>query len=309
MFNEFKTYNQFLDYFNNEQTCIRYLEYHLWNNNPTCPHCGCTNAYTTNRGYKCSDKDCRKKFSVTSGTIYRHTKVSLRTWLSAMYLTTSFKKGISALQLAKMIGVSDKTAWFMLRKIRNLFTQANSEKLKGTVQADETFVGGKNKNRHADKKYKGVQGRAAKDKIPVLGLVTNEGQVRTFVVKDTEAYTLQNIVKNNVEQGATFISDAYKSYIGLDKYYNHIRVKHNENGDYKFAVTGIHNTNRMEGFWTWVKRGYIGTHHHMSRKHLQAYCDEISFRYNTRNLSDSARFEQTMKLIHQGQITYKDIAA
>ncbi|GGI23655.1 IS1595 family transposase [Pedobacter mendelii] len=309
MFNEFKSYSQFLDYFKDEQICVKYLEYHLWGDTPSCPHCGCTNAYKTNRGYKCSDKHCHKKFTVTSGTIYRHTKVSLRTWLSAMYLTTSFKKGISSLQLAKMIGVSDKTAWFMLRKIRNMFMVMTHDKLTSHVQADETFVGGKNKNRHADKKYKGVQGRAAKDKVPVLGLVTNEGTVRTFVVKDTEANTLQKIVKENVEEGATFVSDAYKSYIGLNKHYNHIRVKHNENGDYKFAVTNTYNTNRMEGFWTWVKRGYMGTHHYMSRKHLQAYCDEISFRYNTRKLSDKERLEQSIKLSYQGQITYRDIAA
>lgn len=309
MFKEFNNYNQFLDYFKDNSVCIKYLEHHLWNDIPTCPHCGCTNAYRTNRGYKCSDKDCHKKFSVTSGTIYKCTKVSLRTWLSAMYLTVSFKKGISALQLAKMVGVSDKTAWFMLRKIRNMFNQMNTEKMEDHVQADESFVGGKNKNRHADKKYKGVQGRAAKDKVPVLGLMTNGGEVRTFVVPDTEAKTLQTIVRNNVKEGATFVSDAYKSYIGLNKHYNHVRVKHNENGDYKFAVNGQFNTNRMEGFWTWVKRSYMGTHHYMSKKHLQAYCDEISFRYNTRNLSERDRFERTMKLIHRNQITYKDIAS
>lgn len=309
MFNEFKTYTQFLDYFKDDQICIKYLEHHLWGDTPSCPHCGCTKAYKTNRGYKCSDKHCYKKFSVISGTIYRHTKVSLRTWLSAMYLTTSFKKGISSLQLAKMVGVSDKTAWFMLRKIRNMFTQMNTEKLKDHVQADESFVGGKNKNRHADKKYKGVQGRAAKDKVPVLGLVTNEGEVRTFVVPDTEANTLQTIVRNNVEEGTIFVSDAYKSYIGLNKDYQHVRVKHNENGVFKFAVTGEFNTNRMEGFWTWLKRSYMGTHHYMSKKHLQAYCDEISFRYNTRKLSEHDRFETIMKLVHRNQITYKDIAA
>jgi transposase-like protein len=295
----FKSLPKLLDHFKDNATCIAFLEQQRWGKNPICPHCGNKEVYRTNRGFKC--KGCSKKFTVTVGTVFENSKIKLNIWFAAIYLCTAHKKGISSLQLHRDLGVTQKTAWFMLHRIREMLRQKKSPLLQGTVQADETFVGGKNKNRHADKKIEASQGRSVKDKTPVFGLV-NEGKVNTEVITDTKATTLKPIIEAMVEKGAIVVTDEWNGYTGLSIDYDHQVIKHNE-GKYKH---GEFHTNSVEGFWSLLKRGIFGIYHYASPQHLNRYCDEFSYRYNTRKIDDSDRFMASLTKVN-GRLTYKQL--
>ncbi len=187
---QFTNLQTLLDFFKDVETCQAYYAEKRWNGNVVCPHCNHDKAYTTNRGYKCANKECYKKFSVTVGTIFENSKIPLRTWFASMFLISTSKKGISSLQLAEQLGVTQKTAWFVLHRIREMLKEDSDEPLSGEVQVDETYVGGKNKNRLKDKMIEKSQGRCSKDKKPVVGLIQKDGKIRTIVVKSTDAETL-----------------------------------------------------------------------------------------------------------------------
>ena len=307
MITQFKNLQQLLDFFKDEDVCAAYYEQQRWGGKPICPHCGCDKIYRTNRGYKCGNKECRKKFSVTVGTIFENSKIGLRTWFAAMFLISTSKKGVSSLQLATQLGITQKSSWFVLHRIREMLKEKNCEVLEGEVQADETYVGGKNKNRHKDKKIPNSQGRSCKDKTPVVGLLEKDGRVITFVTTDTEADTLQPIMVANVSANSILVTDGYQSYNGLGTIYNHIRVKHNE-GSYVTKVDGKKfHTNGIENFWSIFKRGYIGIYHFMSKAHLHRYCTEFSYRYNTRLLTSVQRFEDAVKNTSNARITYQQL--
>jgi transposase-like protein len=295
----FKSLPKLLEYFKDNATCIEFLEQQRWSKTPVCPFCGGKQIYRTNRGFKC--KECTKKFTVTVGTIFENSKIKLTTWFAAVYLCTAHKKGVSSLQLSRDLGITQKTAWFMEHRIREMLRAKKSLLLKGTVQADETFVGGKNKNRHADKKVEGSQGRSVKDKTPVFGM-TNDGKVNLAVVPNTQAETLKPIIKNLVEKGSIVVTDEWGGYSGLGKNYDHKVIKHNE-GEYK--KDGYH-TNNIEGFWSLLKRGIFGIYHYASPQHLHRYCDEFSYRFNTRDIDDSDRFIASLTRVN-GRLTYKQL--
>lgn len=297
----FKSLPELLNHFKDNETCIKYLEFQRWNGKTVCPHCKHEKVYKTNRGYKCAL--CLKKFSVTVGTVFQDSKIKLNMWFAAIYLATAHKKGISSLQLHRDLGVTQKTAWFMLHRIREMLKRVNPEMLTGQTEVDETFVGGKNKNRHADKKVKESQGRSVKDKTPVFGLLNN-GQVSTEVVANTKAETLKPIIASMVEKGSIVISDEWSAYNGLSKDYQHEVLKHRE-GQY---VNNNFHTNSVEGFWSLLKRGIFGIYHSVSPKHLNKYCDEFSYRYNTRGIKDDARFTSSLKHTN-GKLTYKMLIA
>lgn len=170
MTTNFKSLIQVLDFFKEETTCIQYLSESRWGGTPSCPHCGNVGAYLTNRGFKCKAKECQKKFTVTTGTVLENTKIDLRLWFATIYLATAHKKGISSHQLSRDLNITQKTAWFLLHRVREMFKNTAPEMLEGKIECDETFVGGKNKNRHANKKIEGSQGRSAADKTPVIGI-------------------------------------------------------------------------------------------------------------------------------------------
>lgn len=298
---KFKSLPQVLNHFNDKGTCTKFLEQQRWNGKPICPHCGHDKVYKTNRGYKCADKDCYKKFTVTVGTVFENSKIKLNLWFAAIYLATAHKKGISSLQLHRDLGITQKTAWFMLHRIREMLREKKSNLLQGEVQADETFVGGKNRNRHTDKKVEFSQGRSVKDKTPVLGLLSN-GRVNTTVVPDTKAGTLKPIIQKMVEKGSIIVTDEWGAYNGLSSDYQHEVVKHNEG---QYISNGFH-TNSMEGFWSLFKRGIFGIYHHASPKHLHRYCDEFSYRYNTRKINDGDRFTASLAQVN-GRLTYKQL--
>lgn len=319
------------DYFSDEEKCLSYLATQRWDGVIVCPHCSNDKVYCfkDKKRFKCSK--CREQFTAKVGTIFEGSKIPMRKWYVAIYLVTSHKKGISSHQLAKDIRVTQKTAWFMLQRIRfGLGVNEDMTEMEGTIELDESFVGGKNKNRHADKKVKNSQGRSFKDKTPVMGMlqeqivanverphkiipnaivnekiVVQQSLVRCRVVADTSTDSLQPIIRQNVKPNSILVSDEWMAYNGLNDKYDHRIIDHrakeyvNANGD---------TTNAMEGFWTGLKRSYIGIYHHVSRKHLQYYVNEVVFRYNTRTMTEGSRVSYTMTKT-EGRLKYKHLTS
>jgi transposase-like protein len=300
----FKNYKEMMAKFSDEKTCRAYLETMRWKGAPTCPKCGHREAYKLGDGktYKCKNKVCFKKFTVTVGTVFENTNIPLNTWFAALYVSASHKKGISSIQLSKDLGITQKTAWFMLHRLRKAFASNAPFMLCDVVEADETFVGGKNKNRHAHKKVPQSQGRSFKDKTPVLGLLQRGGSVRTFVVPDTKADTLKPLIQEWVKEGSIIISDEWDSYNSIKDEYNHVVIDHSK-GEH---ARGAFDTNSIEGFWSILKRGIYGIYHQVSRKHLHRYCEEFSHRYNSRKMPDAERFNLSLANI-DGRLKYEDL--
>lgn len=317
MIPQFSNLLELQKYFNNELVCAKYLEQKKWNGKPVCPDCGCEKIYRFKtrlrhpelKNYKdfiCSNKECKKIFSVLTDSIFEGSKISLQVWFSAMYLISAHKKGISSHQLASDLGITQKSSWFILHRIRCSYEpKPIEEKIDGLFQADETFIGGKNKNRHAHKKVDASQGRSTKDKTPVFGLQQTGGDIHTFVVKNTKAETLQPIIKSMIKSGAIIVTDEWNGYNGLSKDYGHILVNHNE----KQYVNGAFSNNAIEGYWSLFKRGIFGIYHWVSAKHLHRYCNEFSYRYNRRKISDINKFELALLQSNNKRLTYNQLIA
>lgn len=270
-----------------ERSCVEALELLRWPDGVVSPYDSSAKVYNYGNGrYRCANT--KKDFNVRTGTMFHASRVSLQNWFVAIWLLTSDKKGISSYCLAKHLNVTQPTAWFMLQRIRNCYGTSN-EKLSGEVELDETFVGGKNKNRHRNKKVPKCQGRSFKDKTPVLGMLERGGQVRAFVVPNTGAYAMTIPIFKNISKFTKLYTDEWGGYRIIRQqsiYYSHAQVDHGK-GQY---VDGNATTNSIEGFWSILKRGIIGVYHRTSRKHLQLYVNEYVFRYNTRNDSNMDRF-------------------
>lgn len=292
--------------FPDEQSCINHLEWLIWNGDVVSPFDKDSTVYKCSKNrYRC--KNTGKYFNVRIGTIFEGTKIGLQSWFMAIYLFSSHKKGISSYQLAKDLNITQKTAWFMLHRIRYAMDHETFKReMEGVVEADETFVGGKNKNRHADKKVKNSQGRSFKDKTPVIGLLDRDNKtVRCFVAEDTSSDSLHPVLKSNVARDSTLISDEWRGYRGLTDYYNHQIVDHSRK-EYVNDVGGT--TNGIENFWTHFKRGWSSTYSgRITKKHLQKYADEFTFRYNTKDLSVSNRFNLFLSGVNEKRLTYKNL--
>ena len=281
---DFNSIIELLKAFPNEQSCIEHLEELRWNGYVVSPYDTTSKVWKCNGNkYKC--KNTRKYFNVKTGTLFDNTKIPLQKWFLAIWLVTSHKKGISSMQLARDLDVTQKTAWFMLHRIRRCFGIENNNDLDNNVEVDETYVGGKNKNRHKSKKVEGAQGRSAKDKTPIVGMVERGGKLNARKVDNVQSHTLTQEVIQCVKDSANLYTDEWVGYNGVAKLYNHAMVNHGA-GKY---VNGDAHTNTLEGFWSLLKRGIIGIYHFVSRKHLQAYVDEFVFRYNTRHSTESGR--------------------
>lgn len=282
---DFKSILELINAFPDEETCIKHLEELRWNGYVVSPFDRTSTVYKcSSHKYRC--KNTSKYFNVKTGTLFDNTKVKLQKWFMAIWLVTSHKKGISSLQLAKDIDVTQKTAWFMLQRIRACFGIENNNDLDNTVEADETYVGGKNKNRHDNKKIPHSQGRSSHDKTPVVGMVERNGKLNARKINDVKSETLTTEIIRNVKLSASLYTDEWLGYKGVSRIYDHSIVKHNQ-GEY---VNGRIHTNTIEGFWSLLKRGIVGIYHFTSKKHLQKYVDEFVFRYNTRNRSEANRF-------------------
>jgi transposase-like protein len=284
-----------------------YLESIRWPDGPVCPHCGVQDPKhyllksETRKLWKC--RACRKQFTVTVGTIFEGSHIPLQKWLLAFYLLCSSKKGMSAHQLHRMLGVTYKSAWFMAHRIRYAMEQPPfARPLEGVVEADETYVGGKERNRKRQDKQKKT-GRGT-DKTPVVALVERGGEVRSFRMANVTGLELKGAIRRNVSREARIMTDSFKSYRGLSKEFaSHEYVSHSD-GEY---VRGDVHTNTAENYFSILKRGVNGTYHHVSEAHLPRYLAEFDFRYNNRialGVTDAERTRRALAGVVGKRLTY-----
>lgn len=299
---DYRNLKELMAHLSDEKVCQNYMEELRWNGNPICPHCGHSKPYRLKNGktFRCSHAGCRKNFTVTVGTIFEKSRIPYSTWIAAIWLITGRKKGTSSCQLARDLGITQKTAWFIFHRIRHIMGEAETApKLAEVVEADETYVGGKWANMHGRKRRE-LQDTGTDNKTPVMGLVEREGRAKLTVIGKN---TFKEVVRDNVDKRAVMVTDSHISYVGLSQEYAGHGVVNHSKGEYK---NGLFHTNSVEGFFSHFKRTIIGTYHQISPKHLQAYCDESAYRFNTRELTDKDRFIKTLSS-PSGRLTYKKL--
>lgn len=300
-----KTLQQAFLLFSTPQACHDFMVSVRWKGEPVaCPRCGCVEVgfVRTRRIWNC--RGCRKQFSVKVGTIFEDSPLPLSTWLPAVWLVTNAKNGISSCELARALGVTQKTAWFMLHRIRHIMETGGFEKMKGTVEADETFIGGLEKNKHADKKLRA--GRGTVGKTPVAGLLergTEEtsSRVHARIVKTPNRQTLHGSIAERVDPGSHLYTDALPAYRGLEEY-DHGFVDH----AVRYVDGDVH-TNGLENFWCLLKRGLKGTYVAVRPFHLDRYVIEEEFRFNNRHNDDGGRFLKTLAGAEGRRLTYEEL--
>jgi len=274
--------HEFYQRFPDENAARDYIAQQRWGNKPCCPRCGSEKVWKISGGmhYKCGDcPKGKERFSVRTGTIMEHSRIPLQKWLLAINLMISARKGFSSIQFAKHLGVTQKTAWHMEHRIRKACESNEELPLKGDIEIDETYIGGKESNKHASKKLN--QGRGAVGKAAVVGLQQRQGKVVAMHVEKANRATIYPIIEKHVGKGSSVFTDDHKIYDSLHGAFDHESVKHSA-GEY---VKGKASTNSIESFWALIKRGYYGTHHWWSYKHLHRYVAEYVYRHNTRHLS------------------------
>jgi transposase-like protein len=287
-------------YFSDQDVCVQFVAKLRWPDGPVCPTCGGTeHSYlTTRRVWKC--KACKRQFSVKVGSIFEDSAISLDKWLAAMWMIANSKNGVSSHEMARSLGITQKSAWFLLQRIRLAMQTGTFEKLDGEIEVDETFIGGKARNMHKDVRAKKITGTGGKDKALVAGMLQRGGELRAVVVADTRRATLQAGVGEHVEQGSAVYSDSLQSYIGLAGEYDHKVVDHAE----KYVDGQVH-VNGVENFWSLLKRGLHGTYVSVQPWHLFRYIDERVFTYNERGLTDLDRFLVVLGTVTGRRLTYK----
>ena len=275
------TYQQFEAQFQDEETCLDLIFQNRYGDLKECPSCHKPAGFHRVEKRKCyACQWCSYQIHPLADTIFHKSKTKLKTWFYAIWLVSNSKNGVSAKELQRFLGVTYKTAFRMGHQIR-LLCIATQKQLKGNVEADETYIGGLDKNKHFSDKVKGNQGRSIKTKTPVFGMVQRDGSVIAQVVDNTQRSTVTPLIRKNVKLGSRIMTDEYMAYDLVKKEgYRHLRVNHGA----KQYVKGIAHTNTIEGFWSQLKRSVNGTYHAVSPKYLQSYVNEFSFRYGKRHL-------------------------
>lgn len=279
--NTLSTY-ELMEMFPTDVSARDYFETQLWGDIPRCPNCSNQQSETiythpTRLGlYHC--RPCDTQFTVQTNTVMHASKIPLRKWLYGMYLIVTARKGISSYQLAKELGITQKSAWFMGHRIRAA-CDANSELLAGFAEMDETYIGGKEKNKHQCQRTQGTQGRSTKTKTAVVGMRTREGKVRAAVMISVNSANIQEYLDNNLEKGSTLCTDEATIYKPIKGY--HKQMVNHSMGEF---VKEMASTNGIESVWALLKRGYHGTFHHFTEKHIDRYVNEFCFRLNDGNV-------------------------
>lgn len=300
-----KTLQEAIIFYSNPDNCLRKLSNKRWARGVVCPGCGSTKVSfnAKRRTWKCGSHHAKREFSVKVGTIFEDSPVSLSKWLTAVWMIVNCKNGISSYEIARDLGVTQKTAWFMNHRIRLALQSGSFEKLTGEVEADETYIGGKARNMHTNRKAKKIIGTGGVGKVAVMGLLERHGEVRTAIVGNVQADTVQGHIRRNVEAGSQMFTDALEGYNGLEADYIHRVIDHAE----AYARGNVH-TNGLENYWSLVKRGIKGTYVSVEPFHLFRYLDEQAFRYNNRkDLDDAGRFDLALSRIAGRRLTYKQL--
>ena len=298
-------------HFQDAESARLYLEAVRWPDGPICPHCGSTEGAYQLTGkshrhglHKC--KDCREQFTVTVGTVFERSKIALNVWLQAVYLLCSSKKGISAKQLERMLGVTYKTAWFMSHRIREAMTDESYSSPMGgegkIIEADETYIGGKEKNKHSNKKTR--EGRGSVGKQPVVSLIERGGNVRSFHMPEVSARTIGPILHYHVNRKSYLVTDESRVYSAVKAQVAVHEAVNHKSGEY--VRDKLWHTNTAENYFSILKRGIVGTYHHVSQQHLKRYVGEFDFRYNNRKVNDGERADIALKGIEGKRLTYQE---
>ena len=297
------TLQEAIRYFSNEETCIQFVSAMRWPDGVSCQRCHSkTVSHLKSRSvWQC--KGCRKQFSVKVGTIFEDSPIKLNQWLCAMWLLVNAKNGISSYEVGRSLGVTQKTAWFMMHRIRLALQQGSlTHKLSGEVEADETYIGGKARNMHKDKQRKVLKAEGSFRKAVVMGMLERDGEVRTKVLNVASAKVLAREIRANVEPGSTLYTDELASYTKVGQEYAHHVINHAQE-----YVRGNVHTNSIENFWSLLKRGIKGTYVSVEPFHLFRYLDEQSFRFNTRKGNDQGRFMEALSTINGKRVTYEQL--
>jgi transposase-like protein len=310
MSREPKSLQDAIVYFSNHDNCIAYLTAKRWPNGVICPICGSESVSAFNpkrKTWKCSKHHSKREFSVKVGSLAEDSAIGLDKWLTALWLLSNCKNGISSCELARDLDVTQKTAWFMLHRIRLALQDESFGKLNGEVEVDETFIGGKARNMHLDKRERRITGTGGKDKTIVFGALERGGKIRTAVITDRKRTALQTEVRNHVEAGSALYSDALRSYDGLAQEYAHKVIDHAE----KYVDGQVH-TNGLENFWSLLKRGIAGSYVSVEPFHLFRYLDEQVFRYNNRGtrenkITDADRFSMAVSKLFGKRLTFAEL--
>jgi transposase-like protein len=298
------TLQQAIRYFSDPDNCLNYIVARRWPNGVECPRCGSKNVtfMASRRVWQCKTRHERSQFSVKVGTIFEDSPLGLDKWLPAVWMIANCKNGVSSWEIHRALGVTQKTAWFMLHRVRLAMQGSDGGKLCGEVEVDETFIGGKARNMHPDKRRQKITGTGGKDKTAVIGMVERGGRVRAGVVETRKKAELQKYVRETVEAGSAIFSDELKSYEGLTEY-QHSVINHAIE-----YVNGNTHTNTIENFWSLLKRGLHGTYVSVEPFHLFRYIDEQAFRYNNRkDMNDGDRFSAVVSEIAGRRLTYAQL--